>query len=106
MLTFQDLITLVGLCSWKIHTYTCCVLKLICSCGRLQVEDQYGSPSLDEVSIFSREFYSSLEAKVGEQAAGKLSVEVSSPVGLLFLLLLPRHINSAQPDVQEHTCQK
>jgi len=60
------------------------LLKLICLCGPLQVEDQYGSPSLDEVSIFSREFYSFLESKIGEQAAGKLSVEVSSPVGLPF----------------------
>ena len=46
----------------------------------LQLEDQYGSPTLDEVSIFSRNFYSTLEAKVGEKAAGELSVEVSSPV--------------------------
>ncbi|CAK0786450.1 hypothetical protein CVIRNUC_009663 [Coccomyxa viridis] len=44
-----------------------------------KLEDQYGSPTLDEVSIFSRNFYSALEAKVGEKAAGELSVEVSSP---------------------------
>ena len=46
----------------------------------VQLKDKYGSPSLDEVSSFSREFYRSLEAKIGEQAAGELSVEVSSPV--------------------------
>lgn len=46
----------------------------------LQLEDRYGSPSLDEVSIFSRNFSHALEAKVGEKAAGELSVEVSSPV--------------------------
>ena len=46
----------------------------------LQLEDRYGSPSLDEISIFSRNFYHALEAKVGEKAAGELSVEVSSPV--------------------------
>ena len=46
----------------------------------LQLEDQYGSPSLDEVSTFSRNFYRALEADLGEKAAGELSVEVSSPV--------------------------
>ena len=49
----------------------------------LQLKDKYGSPSLDEVSLFSREFYNALEAKIGEQAAGELSVEVSSPVSPL-----------------------
>ncbi|CAL5222919.1 g5352 [Coccomyxa viridis] len=44
-----------------------------------KLKDKYGSPSLDEVSLFSREFYNALEAKIGEQAAGELSVEVSSP---------------------------
>jgi ribosome maturation factor RimP len=46
----------------------------------LQLDDKYGSPSLDEVSKFSQEFSRALDAKIGEEAAGKLSVEVSSPV--------------------------
>lgn len=46
-----------------------------------QMDDLYGSPSLDDVAAVSREFYKGLEAAIGEEAAGKLSVEVSSPVG-------------------------
>ena len=49
-------------------------------CCLLQLDDKYGSPSLDEVAKFSQEFSRALDAKIGEEAAGKLSVEVSSPV--------------------------
>ena len=42
--------------------------------------DQYGSPSLDDVAAFSRQFNAAYEAAVGEAAAGEIEVEVSSPV--------------------------
>jgi hypothetical protein len=32
------------------------------------------------VETFSREFYRTLEAAIGEEAAGRIRVEVSSPV--------------------------
>lgn len=51
----------------------------------MQLEDQYGSPTLDEIGLFSREFARALDAKIGEEAAGELSVEVSSPVSPLPL---------------------
>ena len=40
----------------------------------------YGSPTLDQVEAFAKGFYSALEAEVGEEEAGRISVEVSSPV--------------------------
>jgi ribosome maturation factor RimP len=45
-----------------------------------QVDDLYGSPTLDDVEQFSRQFYKGLEEAVGEETAWKLTVEVSSPV--------------------------
>lgn len=45
-----------------------------------QLDDLYGSPTLDEVEAFSREFYKGLEAALGAEGAGKLSIEISSPV--------------------------
>ena len=65
----------------------------------LQLKDKYGSPSLDEISIFSREFYRALEAELGEQAAGKLSVEVSSPVRLSLSSTLPRQFNMPEAEL-------
>lgn len=44
------------------------------------MDDLYGSPTLDEVALFSRMFAEALEARLGEEVADKLSVEVSSPV--------------------------
>ena len=49
-------------------------------CCVVQLEDMYGSPSMDDITDFSREFYAELEAELGEEAAGKLQIEVSSPV--------------------------
>lgn len=45
-----------------------------------QVDDKYGSPTIDEITEFSREFQSQLEEELGEEEAGHISVEVSSPV--------------------------
>lgn len=44
------------------------------------MDDLYGSPTLEDVEAFSRQFYKGLEEAVGEETAWKLSVEVSSPV--------------------------
>lgn len=41
--------------------------------------DKYGSPSLDDIERFSRELSQRLSALLGEEAAGSLEVEVSSP---------------------------
>lgn len=44
-----------------------------------KITDQYGSPSLDEIGAFSRAFNELFEASVGEEAAGEIEIEVSSP---------------------------
>ena len=46
----------------------------------LQISDRYGSPSMDEVETFARAFNQDLEAALGEEEAGAITVEVSSPV--------------------------
>lgn len=46
----------------------------------VQHEDRYGSPSLEEIEAFSRRFYGELVTSLGEEAAGIITVEVSSPV--------------------------
>lgn len=43
--------------------------------------DLYGSPSLDDVEVFTRQLTSELEAALGAEAAGEIELEVSSPVG-------------------------
>ncbi|KAL4433703.1 hypothetical protein ABPG75_000144 [Micractinium tetrahymenae] len=44
-----------------------------------KLTDQYGSPSLDDVAAFSRQFNAAFEAAIGEAAAGEIEIEVSSP---------------------------
>jgi len=44
-----------------------------------KLTDTYGSPSLDEIGEFSRDFNESLESVIGEEAAGQIEIEVSSP---------------------------
>ena len=51
------------------------LLSKIC----LQPEDEYGSPSLDEIALFSRHFSEEYHRAIGE-AAEEVAVEVSSPV--------------------------
>ncbi|CAG9465848.1 unnamed protein product [Pedinophyceae sp. YPF-701] len=41
--------------------------------------DPYGSPSLDDMESFARDFNARFEASVGETVAGEIEVEVSSP---------------------------
>ena len=54
-----------------------------------QLTNVYGSPSMDDTSAFSRLFYDALEKELGEEVAGDLAIEVSSPVDpQLFLLSL------------------
>jgi len=47
----------------------------------LQPEDEYGSPSLDEIALFSHHFSEEYHRAIGE-AAEEVAVEVSSPVSL------------------------
>lgn len=49
----------------------------------LQPGDEYGSPSLDEIALFSRHFSEEYHRAIGE-AAEEVAVEVSSPVSLLL----------------------
>lgn len=44
-----------------------------------KLSDTYGSPTLDEIGAFSRDFNERFEAMVGEEEAGSIEVEVSSP---------------------------
>jgi hypothetical protein len=53
--------------------------------------DRYGSPSLDDVSAFSREFAHRLSEALGEEAAGEIEVEASS-AGAARKLRLPRDL--------------
>ena len=53
----------------------------------VQLQDKYGSPSMDEVADFARGFYVELEASLGEEAAGAITVEVSSAVLYTYILL-------------------
>ncbi|CAL8463893.1 g3428 [Coccomyxa elongata] len=56
-----------------------------------KLDDLYGSPTLDEVEAFSREFYKGLEAALGAEGAGKLSIEISSP-GAERIVRIPREL--------------
>ena len=44
-----------------------------------KLSDTYGSPTLDEIGAFSRDFNERFEAIVGEEEAGGIEIEVSSP---------------------------
>lgn len=44
-----------------------------------KLSDPRGSPSLDDIEDFSRRFYKALEERLGEEVAGRMEVEVSSP---------------------------
>ena len=48
-----------------------------------QMEDEYGSPSLEDITSFSRAMSSGLDEALGEEEAGTIEVEVSSPVSPL-----------------------
>ncbi|KAK9918799.1 hypothetical protein WJX75_007027 [Coccomyxa subellipsoidea] len=56
-----------------------------------KMDDLYGSPTLDKVALFSRMFAEALEARLGEEVADKLSVEVSSP-GAERIVRVPREL--------------
>jgi ribosome maturation factor RimP len=44
-----------------------------------KLTDKYGSPELEDIESFSRRFNAALEAAIGEEAAGQIVMEVSSP---------------------------
>lgn len=56
-----------------------------------KLSDRYGSPSLDDVSSFSRKFAEQLAEALGEEAAGEIEVEASS-AGAARKLRLPRDL--------------
>ena len=56
-----------------------------------KLSDKYGSPSLDDVSSFSRKFADGLSEALGEDAAGEIEVEASS-AGAARRLRLPRDL--------------
>lgn len=56
-----------------------------------KLTDQYGSPSLDEIEQFSVAFYTKLEESLGEDMAGSIEIEVSSP-GAERRLRLPHEL--------------
>lgn len=70
----------------------------------MQLDDRYGSPMLDELETFSRQFYTQLEAALGEEAAGVLTVEISSPVSRPTLRSKSMWCCSAQPPADALSC--
>mmetsp|Transcript_3288 Transcript_3288/g.6585 ORF Transcript_3288/g.6585 Transcript_3288/m.6585 type:complete len:246 (-) Transcript_3288:360-1097(-) len=44
-----------------------------------KLTDTYGSPTLDEIGEFSRDFNQLLESNLGEETAASIEIEVSSP---------------------------
>lgn len=56
-----------------------------------KLTDRYGSPSLDDVSSFSRKFAELLAEALGEEEAGEIEVEASS-AGAARRLRLPRDL--------------
>ena len=83
----------------------------------MQLDDRFGSPMLEEIEAFSRSFQAALEAELGEDAAGAISLEVSSPVRSAILdhaavhqtagTLLPgrRHLHKSSSAKSIHTCR-
>ncbi len=64
--------------TWTDFAETCInTVEQVC----LQPEDEYGSPSLDEIALFSHHFSEEYHRAIGE-AAEEVAVEVSSPVSL------------------------
>ena len=89
----------------------------------MQPEDEYGSPSLDEIALFSHHFSEEYHRAIGE-AAEEVAVEVSSPVSFLmqitglqtcrhaayayvrviFQVPLRMHVHASQPSVLPCVC--
>lgn len=53
-----------------------------------RLDDVYGSPSIDDIEVFSRQFLAGLEVQLGPEASAEISLEVSSP-GAERQLVLP-----------------
>jgi ribosome maturation factor RimP len=60
-----------------------------------KLEDLYGSPSIDDISSFSRKLYAGLEAELGAEQSGQITLEVSSP-GAERQLILPQDLTRFQ----------
>jgi ribosome maturation factor RimP len=61
-----------------------------------RLDDDYGSPSLDDIEKFSRALGAAFEAAVGEEAAGEVALEVSTP-GAERELVLPGDLKRFAP---------
>ena len=46
----------------------------------VQLDDKYGSPMLEDIETFARALYKEMESLMGEEEAGEITVEASSPV--------------------------
>lgn len=57
-----------------------------------KLTDPYGSPSLDEIGAFSRDFNERLESLLGEEAVGDIEIEISSP-GATRAVKLPHELS-------------
>ena len=60
-----------------LYGFRCAAGKVEISLDRL--DNPYGSPSLDDIGRFTQIFHRRLELTVGEERAGEVEVEVSSP---------------------------
>merc|ERR1711976_39219 len=72
-----------------------------------KLEDEFGSPSIEDITNFSRAMNVGLEEALGEDVAGDLEIEVSSPGAERVLRLpgelarfqqLPMQVEYQQPD--------
>ena len=50
----------------------------------VQLDDKYGSPMLEDIETFARALYREMESMMGEEEAGEITVEASSPVRLFL----------------------
>jgi len=75
-ITFQSVPVIHCLHLWDIHR------DLV-----VQLDDKYGSPMLEDIEKFARALYRKMEEGMGEEAAGDITVEASSPVRLLLMCL-------------------
>lgn len=48
----------------------------------VQLTNEYGSPSLDDISLVARRVNAEMELAMGEDEAGKIETDISSPVCL------------------------
>ena len=60
-----------------------------------KLDDLFGSPSIDDITSFSRKMYAGLEADLGAEQSGQITLEVSSP-GAERQLIIPQDLTRFQ----------